>query len=204
MLEPSDSQEAYDFTKLAFELSHRWQIPFIIRTTTRVAHSNTIVEYDEQSAKPRPKANFNRDISVRVMVPGHAKPAHKRLRQKFADMLKWNDEQGPNQIIDGKDKKLGIISSGIAFMHAFEAAPEAGFFKVGFSNPLPVNRIKEFAAQYDRCVVIEEGDPYMDDSSARRRRERRAARGKMALRRTHRRQGKGADRRRPILRDTRN
>lgn len=161
VLEPSDSQEAYDFTKLAFELSHRWQIPFIIRTTTRVAHSNTIVEYDEQSAKPRPKANFNRDISMRVMVPGHAKPAHKRLRQKFADMLKWNDEQGPNQIIEGKDKKLGIISSGIAFMHALEAAPEAGFFKVGFSNPLPVNRIKEFAAQYDRCIVIEEGDPYM-------------------------------------------
>ncbi len=164
VLEPSDSQEAYDFTRLAFKLSRKWNIPFIIRTTTRVAHSNTIVSYDESTAENKPEAKFNRDIASRVMVPGHAKPAHKRLRAKFADMLKWNEsEESPNKIIEGESDELGIITSGVAYYHAREVAPKAGFFKVSFSNPLPTSKIVEFSKRYKRCVVIEEGDPYMNE-----------------------------------------
>lgn len=162
VLEPADSQEAYDFTKLAFEYSRRWSIPFIIRTTTRIAHSNTIVEYPETSLK-LPKAEFVRDIPARVMVPGHAKPAHKKLRAKLAEMLKFNEQEGPNAAIDGDSDELCIISSGVAFQHAREAAPHAGIFKVGFSNPLPVSKIAEFAKKYKRCVTVEEGDPYLTD-----------------------------------------
>lgn len=162
VLEPSDSQEAYDFVKLAFEYSRKWGIPFILRTTTRIAHSNTPVAYPETSLI-MPKTEFVRDIPARVMVPGHAKPAHKRLRAKLADMEKFNEEQGPNLVIDGKSDELGIISSGVAFQHALEAAPDAGFFKVGFSNPLPISKIAEFAKKYKRCVTVEEGDPYLCD-----------------------------------------
>ena len=135
VLEPADSQEAYDFTKLAFEYSRKWGIPFVLRTTTRIAHSNTIVEFPETSPE-LPKAEFVRDIPARVMVPGHAKPAHARLRAKLADMQKFNEESGPNLAIEGK---------------------------VGFSNPLPLAKIAEFAKGYKRCVAVEEGDPYLAD-----------------------------------------
>lgn len=161
VLEPADSQEAYDFIKLAFEYSRRWGIPFILRTTTRIAHSNTIVEYPE-TVPTLPKADFVRDIPARVMVPGHARPAHYRLRAKLAEMRKFNEEQGPNLEIEGKGD-LGIIASGVAFQHAREAAPDAGFFKVGFSNPLPISKIAEFAKKYKRVVTVEEGDPYLTD-----------------------------------------
>lgn len=161
VLEPSDSQEAYDFTRLAFELSRKWGIPFILRTTTRIAHSNTVVEFDESTASKPPRANFNRDIPARVMVPGHARPAHLRLRKKLADMLEWNENSNLNTEIDGVGNELGIIASGVAAHHARDAAPDAGIFRVGFSNPLPVRSIAAFAKKYKRCIVMEEGDPYM-------------------------------------------
>lgn len=162
VIEPADSQEAYDFTRLAFKLSRKWGIPFILRTTTRIAHSNTIVRYDADSAEPLHPTKYEKDITTHVMVPGHAKPAHRRLRQKHADMLKWNEsDESPNLVIEGKSNELGIVASGVAFQHAMEVAPDAGFFKVAFSNPLPVAKIAEFTKRYKRCVVIEEGDPYM-------------------------------------------
>lgn len=162
VLEPADSQEAYDLTRLAFKLSRKWGIPFIIRTTTRIAHSNTVVSYDLDAVEDLHPAHYAKDITVHVMVPGHAKPAHRRLRKKHADMLAWNEsDESPNKIIEGKSDELGIIASGVAFQHAMEAAPDAGFFKVAFSNPLPVKKIAEFTKKYKRCVVVEEGDPYM-------------------------------------------
>jgi indolepyruvate ferredoxin oxidoreductase alpha subunit len=161
MLDAADSQEAYDFTRLAFKLSRRWGTIVIVRTTTRISHSNTIVAYDESTREPLPQADYKRDIPSRVMVPGHARPAHRRLRAKLAEIEKWNASEGPNKILDGASNKLGIISSGIAFQHALEAAPDAGFFKVGMCYPLPVEKLIAFTKRYERCIVIEEGDPYI-------------------------------------------
>ncbi len=160
VLEPSDSQEAYDFTKLAFKISRQWGTPVVLRTTTRISHSNTIVAYDDV-CEPLPEAKYERQIPMRVMVPGHAKPAHKRLRKRLADLQAWNSKEGPNKVIEGKSDELGIVSSGVAFEHAYEAAPDAGFFKVGMSNPLPIDAIVEFAKKYKRIVAVEEGDPYL-------------------------------------------
>ena len=135
MLEPSDSQEAYDFLLAAIEISERWNIPVLLRATTRVCHSSTVV-------RPRPRrdtpkaANFVRDLKGRVMVPGHARPAHRRLRQKLSEMSEWNEDCALNRIVPG-GKSLGIITSGISFMHAREAAPEASVLKLGFTHPLP-------------------------------------------------------------------
>jgi len=159
VLEPSNSQEAYEFTKLAFELSREYKIPFIVRTTTRIAHTNAIVEYVDLSV-PKAGANFTRDIGSRVMVPGNAKRGHFRLREKLSKLAEYNNKS-PLCIETDGDKELGIISSGIAYMHALEAVPSAGFLKIAMSNPLPMEKVKEFCKKYKKVIVIEEGDPYM-------------------------------------------
>ena len=97
------------------------------------------------------------------MIPANARPAHRRLRQKLAEMQAWNETSPLNRVVKG-GKQLGIITSGISFMHAREAAPEASVLKLGFTYPLPMKKIAAFAEGVDRCVVIEEGDPYLVDA----------------------------------------
>lgn len=162
MLEPCDSQEAYDFTLLAFELSERWRIPVILRLTTRVCHSKTLVAARSDVAAPA-LANFRRDVPARVMIPAYAKPAHHRLRIKMAEIAAWNDAEGPNRLVAG-GPVLGIVSSGIAAIHALEAAPEASHLILGMTYPLPMETIRRFAASVERLLVIEEGDPVLVDS----------------------------------------
>lgn len=162
LLEPSDSQEAYEFTRLAFEVSERWRIPVILKLTTRVCHSGTIVT-PRAADTDLASAHFERNIPYHVMVPGHARPAHRRLRQKLAEIAEWNETEGPNQSIEGASD-LGILVSGIAYQHAREAAPQASFFKVGMSYPLPMRAMLDFSASVKRALVIEENDPYMADA----------------------------------------
>ena len=161
VLEPADSQEAYDFTGLAFEISERWQIPVILRLTTRVCHSHTCVQPHGKFSVP-PQPGFTRNIPERVMIPAHARPAHRRLRAKLAEIERWNVAEGPNRVIEGSGP--GIIVSGVATMHALEAAPEAAILKLGMTHPLPLESIREFAAAHPRCIAIEEGDPYINDA----------------------------------------
>lgn len=161
LLDPSDSQEAYDFTVLAVELSHKWHIPVIVRLTTRVCHSGTVVTAGE----PRtivPPANFVRNIKQRVMVPGHARPAHKQLRKKLKQIESWNNQYGPNQITAGT-AEFGIICAGVSWQHVTEAAPDAAVFKVGMPYPLPLDAIKKFTQHYSKLFVIEENDPYITE-----------------------------------------
>lgn len=162
LLEPSDSQEAYEFTRLAFEVSERWKIPVLLKLTTRVCHSGAIVT-PRAVDTDLPPAHFERNIPYHVMVPGHARSAHRRLRQKLSEIAEWNETEGPNHKISGSSD-LGIVVSGIACQHAREAAPDASFFKVGMSYPLPLKALSSFVASVDRAVVIEENDPYMADA----------------------------------------
>ena len=160
MLEPADSQEAYDFTRLALRISERWKIPVLLRLTTRVCHSKTVVEPAANGTASNAPATFVRDIKGRVMIPAYARPAHRRLREKLARILEWNEAEGPNQVFDG-DRSLGIVTSGISFMHAREAAPDAAVLKLGMTYPLPLETIRHFVKSVSRCMVIEEGDPYL-------------------------------------------
>ena len=160
MFEPSDSQEAYDFTLRAIETSERWKVPVLLRMTTRVCHSKTIVHTPGYPAPAPLDPRFHRDIPTRVMIPAYARPAHHRLRTNLAAIAAWNETEGPNSILAG-DGKLGIITSGIAYQHACEAAPGASVLKLGLTYPLPMEKIRQFAAGVERCVVIEEGDPYL-------------------------------------------
>jgi indolepyruvate ferredoxin oxidoreductase alpha subunit len=167
MFEPADSQDAYDLLQVAFATSERWHIPVLFRMTTRVCHSKSPV-------KPRfapgaklttaetgaPTADFVRNIAGRVMVPGHAKPAHRRLRAKMAELERWNISAGPNQV-EKRSPALGIVTAGICYHHAREAAPEASMLKLSLSYPLPMETIRAFAASVQRCVIIEENDPWL-------------------------------------------
>ncbi len=160
MLEPSDSQEAYEFTLRAIEISERWQVPVLLRMTTRVCHSKTIVRRGTVAIAPPRPAHFEHDLPSRVMIPAYARPAYLRLRKKLAEIAAWNEAEGPNETIVGS-KSLGMITSGVAFQYVREVAPEASVLKLGMTYPLPVERMRAFAAGVERCVVIEEGDPYL-------------------------------------------
>ena len=162
MLEPSDSQEAYDFTLAGIELSERWRLPVLLRLTTRVCHSRSVVRPARTVPPPAPPG-FERDIPGRVMIPAHARPAHRRLRRKLAEIAAWNETSELNRVLDG-EASLGVIASGVAVLHAREAAPAARLLKLGMTHPLPVERIRSFAAGVGRCVVVEEGDPYLADA----------------------------------------
>lgn len=97
------------------------------------------------------------------MVPAYARPAHRRLREKLATVTNWNETAEINEVIEnGKD--LGIITSGISYVHASEAAPDASILKLSMTYPLPLDKIRNFADSVKRCIVIDEGDPYLVDS----------------------------------------
>ena len=160
MLEPSDSQEAYEFTLRAIELSERWQCPVMLRMTTRVCHSKTIVKRGTVKIAAPGKPHFEHDFAARVMIPAYAKPAHRRLRKRLAEIAAWNDAEGLNQLVPGSTS-VGIITSGVAFQYVREAAPEASVLKLGVTYPLPIERMRKFAESVDLCYVIEEGDPYL-------------------------------------------
>ena len=103
MLEPSDSQEAYDFTLAAIEISERWKVPVLLRLTTRVCHSKTVVR-PRSGLLPPPAPAFVRDVPGRVMIPAYAKPAHQRLRAKLEEMGAWNETSALNPIIAGEKR----------------------------------------------------------------------------------------------------
>ncbi len=163
MLEPADSQEAYEYTLKAIEISERWTLPVLLRLTTRVCHAKTVVRPRPELAPAVQPASYTRHIDLRVMIPSNARPAHRRLRAKLAKIAQWNEASGPNREIDG-GRKLGIISSGIASVHAREAAPDAAMLKIGMTYPLPLEAIAAFARSVERCVVIEEGDPWLAEA----------------------------------------
>jgi indolepyruvate ferredoxin oxidoreductase, alpha subunit len=162
MLEPGDSQQAYDYTRLAFALSERWKIPILLRMTTRVCHAKTVVR-PRAPENGLPEPGFHRDIPTRVMIPAFARPAHRRLRVKLEKITAWNEAEGPAQHTPG-GRELGIVSTGVSAAHAREAAPDASHLSIGMTYPLPMERLRAFAQTVDRLVVIEEGDPVLVDA----------------------------------------
>jgi indolepyruvate ferredoxin oxidoreductase alpha subunit len=159
MLEPADAQETYDFFRAALEISQRWGTLVLLRMTTRVCHSKGIVTpWSEPAAPSRP--HFERDIASRLMLPGNARPAHHKLRAKLHDILQWNEKSPLNREYPG-GKELGIITSGVSALHVLEGIPAASVLKLGMAYPFPAERVRRFREKVDRCVVIEEGDPYL-------------------------------------------
>ena len=174
MLEPADSQEAYDFLSRALEISERWGLPVMLRMTTRVCHSKSVVRpgwlFPSQAVP-----HYERDIPGRVMIPANARPAHRRLREKLAAIEEWNEGSDLNRVVSAGDAEVSIkrgdrvhgtapmafITSGIAFQYVREAEPDAPVLKLGMTYPLPHMLVRRFANAAERVMVIEEGDPYL-------------------------------------------
>jgi indolepyruvate ferredoxin oxidoreductase alpha subunit len=162
-LEPSDSQEAKELVAVALDLSEKFDGPVILRSTTRIAHAFTAVELGERAAKDGDSPpEYRIDTRKYVMVPGNARRRHPVIEQRIADLKDHASGLSINRTEMG-DTALGIVTCGVAYQYAREVFPSASFLKLGMSYPLPEKLVRDFAAQVDRLIVIEELDPCIEE-----------------------------------------
>ena len=160
VLEPSDSAEAKEFVKFAFDLSEKYDTPVIIRSTTRLSHSQGLVELQDRiNIEDKP---YVRDISKNVMMPGNAKGRHLVVESRELALIKDSCDF-PVNIVEYNDTKIGVITSGIPYQYVKEALPEASVLKLGIVNPLPRKLIEEFASKVDTLYIVEELDPIIEE-----------------------------------------
>ena len=165
MLEPSDSGEALAFAKRAYELSEEYDTPVIIKMCTRVAHSQSIVETGDRIVAP--EKPYEKNPVKYVMVPGYAKMKHPVVEKRTADLTEFAEISDLNRIEPGKDDSIGIITSSTCYQYTKEVLGDRyPVLKLGMINPLPVRKIKEFAASVREVIVIEELDPVIENHCA--------------------------------------
>lgn len=162
MLEPSDSQEAYDLIALAFDISEQFDTPVLFRTTTRISHSKSVVNISNSRATTQHQAMFKHDIPKHVMLPIYARIRRPLVEERLIKLAAYAETFPYNQIMWG-ERTLGIVSSGVAYQYAREVFPNASFLKFGMTYPLPHNLIRQFAENVDRLIVIEELDPFLQE-----------------------------------------
>ena len=161
MVEPSDSQECKDFLIAAYEISEKFDTPVLFRTTTRVAHSKSLVELGERTEREVPE--YKRNVRKFVCTPANAYQNHPKVEENLKALEAWACTSPLNRM-EMKDTKVGVISASIAYQYAKEVFPEdTSFLKLGITNPLPMDLIREFAAKVEKLYVIEELDPFMED-----------------------------------------
>lgn len=160
VLEPSDSAEAKEFVKKAFEISETYDRPVIFRITTRLAHSQGLVELGEREAvEDRP---YEKNIRKNVMMPGNAKFRHVEIEKRNNELKEAADTMDINRV-EMNDTKIGVITSGIPYQYVKEAIPEASVLKLGMVNPLPRKMIEEFAGKVETLYIVEELDPVIEE-----------------------------------------
>ena len=160
MLEPSDSSEALEFTKLAFELSEQFDTPVLIKMCTRVAHSQSLVETGERSVPDRP---YEKNIAKYVMMPGNAKKRHPFVEQRTLDLAAYAETSPLNRMEMG-GTSLGIITSSTSYQYVKEVFGDSvSVLKLGMVNPLPEKLIRDFAARVEELAVVEELDPIIEN-----------------------------------------
>ncbi|MFC1937117.1 indolepyruvate ferredoxin oxidoreductase subunit alpha [Chloroflexota bacterium] len=163
MLEPSDSHEAYELMEYAYDISERFDTPVLVRSTTRISHSKSVVDVNRSRSVPARKIDFPRNVQKYVMLPGHARLRRPVVEERLVTMAEYSETFPLNQITWG-DRRLGIVTSGIAYQYAREVFPQASFLKLGMTYPLPRKLLHNFASQVDRVIVIEELDPFLQEN----------------------------------------
>ncbi len=161
MLEPSDSQECLDYVKLAFELSEQYDTPVLIRLTTRVAHSRTLVEVHDRMDVPLKE--YQKDAQKRVMMPAMAKARHLFVEDRMRRLSEATNTMPIHRVIKGSGK-AAIVSAGIVSQYVLEAIPDADLFKIGMVYPIPVEAIRQFASHYEKLYVVEDLEPFIEDT----------------------------------------
>ena len=160
VLEPSDSAEAREFTKIAFDISEEYDTPVMVRSTTRLSHSQGIVELQERREKePLP---YERNTAKYVMMPGNAIRRHIVVEERMKKLAEDACSMGLNRA-EYRDLSVGFITSGIPYQYVREAMPEASVLKLGLVHPLPGKLIEEFAAKVDRLYIFEELEPVIEE-----------------------------------------
>lgn len=160
MLEPADSQECKDFVKTAYEISEKYDTPVLVRLSTRVSHSLSTVDLEERVAYELKE--YKKDIGKYVMMPGMARKRHLIIEERMASLKTFAEKSPLNQVYWG-DRKIGVISSGIAYQYAWEAFGNVSYLKLGMVNPLPEKLIADFAAEVDTLYVVEELEPFLEE-----------------------------------------
>jgi indolepyruvate ferredoxin oxidoreductase alpha subunit len=161
LLEPSDSQEAKDFVKVAFELSEKYDTVVILRTTTRVSHSDSIVNLG-RSRKSKIPLGIDKNVQKYVMVPAIARKRHPIIEERIEELADFAEDFSENVIEWGR-KDIGIVTSGISYQYAKEVFPDASYLKLGMTYPLPSKMIKRFARRIEKLYVVEELDPFLEE-----------------------------------------
>ncbi len=160
VVEPSDSSEAKEFMKYAYELSETYDTPVILRSTTRLSHSQGLVELGER--KVPEDIPYERNIGKFVMMPGNAIKRHLAVEARMKKMAEDANTMAVNRA-EYRDLSVGFITCGIAYQYIREAMPEASILKLGLVNPLPRKLIEEFAAKVDRLYIFEELEPVIEE-----------------------------------------
>ncbi len=160
MLEPADSAECRDFTKLAYDLSEQFDVPFILRLTTRIAHSRSLVELGER--QERPLKPYEKNPAKNVMLPAFAKPKHVKVEERTVALRQWAETSGIN-VVEDNGAKTGVIVEGAVYQYAHEALGDTvNYLKLGMLWPLPDQLLKDFAAANEKVYVIEELDDVVE------------------------------------------
>ncbi|WP_034489250.1 indolepyruvate ferredoxin oxidoreductase subunit alpha [Butyrivibrio fibrisolvens] len=160
MLEPSDSQEALDFAKRAYEISEQFDTPVLLKMCTRVAHSQSIVELHDRVELP--VKTYEKNPSKYIMTPANAKRRHPFVEERTKKLIEYAETCDLNRV-EMADTKVGIITSSTSYQYVKEVYGDSvSVLKLGLINPLPVKLIKDFAAKVEKLVVIEELDPIIE------------------------------------------
>lgn len=161
MMEPSDSQECIDMVKAAYDLGEEFDTPFIIRMTTRVCHSKSIVELTDR-VEQQPKT-WEKNPAKYVCLPAIARKLRVNLEKRMEKLAAYSETTPFNRMEMG-DTRVGVIASGICYYYAKEVfGEEASYLKLGFTNPLPAGLIKDFCSKVDKVYILEENDPYIEE-----------------------------------------
>ncbi len=161
LLEPSDAMECKEFVGIALEISEKFDTPVLLRTTTRISHTKTVVELKERMEVQRER-EFVKQPSKYVMVPANARKRHPIVEERTKKLKEYAEKAAVNRVEEG-DRKIGFITSGISYQYVKEAFPDAAVLKLGMSYPLPVDLVREFAESVEKAYVVEELEPFIED-----------------------------------------
>ena len=162
LFEPSDSQEAYDMTIAAFEASEKFQVPAILRLTTRTSHSSSLVELGDFKPKTRDLIPYERNIRQRLPVPMFARGHRFAAQKRTAEMEAAACASPLNRVEKGRTD-IAFVTSAVAYQYVKEIFPEYSILKLGWTNPLPKALVADFAKTVEKLVVVEELDPFLED-----------------------------------------
>ena len=161
MLEPSDSQECKDFTKLAFDLSEQFDTPVLLRSETRVSHSFSVVKLGERKESMIPLELNKKDAAKFTMVPIYVRERRPLVEERMKKLEAFADKFQHN-MMEINDPKIGVITSGVCYNYTKEVFPEYSYLKLGMIWPLPKRRIADFFKKVKKVIVVEELDPFLE------------------------------------------